>query len=158
MFEGTWGHKCLWKYICMLTKPDRSCRCHWTYSEVTSKSIRKPTSIKTHYNSRTTQKIPVRHTNSSFHNNARFDTQMPYPACISCHCHYQTHTLPLRNIFSNFIKIFLTPREMKMKMYWYIQIYIILWNMTYNYSGSLTHCEQHQHLTLKCPRYFWYFE
>ena len=35
--------------------------------------------------------------------NIWFDTKMPYPASISCHCHYQT--LPVRNILSKFIQI-----------------------------------------------------
>ena len=36
-----------------------------------------------------THKCSVRHKNMVRHKNARFDTKMPYPACISCHCHYQ---------------------------------------------------------------------
>ena len=40
-----------------------------------------------------TQKYPVRH-------------NIPYPACISCHCHYQTPTPPLRNIVPILLKYF----------------------------------------------------
>ena len=49
-----------------------------------------------------TQKSPVRH------KNARFDTKMPYPACTSGHCHYQTSPRPFcdKYFFSNFILIF----------------------------------------------------
>ena len=42
---------------------------------------------KTRFDSKmhdSTQKSPVRH------KNARFDTKMPSPACISWYCHYQT--------------------------------------------------------------------
>ena len=49
-----------------------------------------------------TQKIPVRH------KNARFDTKMPYPACISWHSHYQTSPPPpfSLKLFSNFNQTF----------------------------------------------------
>ena len=50
-----------------------------------------------YYNTRSTQKSPVRQQNAWFdtkssvqHKNTRFDTKMPYPACISWRCHNQT--------------------------------------------------------------------
>ena len=50
-----------------------------------------------YYNNRSTQKTGSRQQNAWFHTkspvghkNARFDTKMPYSACISRHCHYQT--------------------------------------------------------------------
>ena len=46
------------------------------------------------------QKSPVRY------KNARFDTNRPYPACISWHCHYQTSSPFILKSFSNFNQIF----------------------------------------------------
>ena len=37
------------------------------------------------------------------HKNAQFDTKMPYPACIIWHCHYQTSSPFLLQLFSNFL-------------------------------------------------------
>ena len=97
----------------------------------------------TYYNTRLTQKArfdskmhgsaqksPVRH------KNARFDTKMRSPACISWHCHYQTSPTPLlwEMFFFQFhsnILFLITHREMKKKLYWYEFKYIRYenWNL-----------------------------
>ena len=67
------------------------------------------------------------------HTNARFNRKMPYPACISCHCHYHPYSF---QFYSN-ILFLRTHREIIFEQWNYIdiQIYLIsLWNMKCNYS------------------------
>ena len=85
-----------------------------------------------YYNTRLTQKSPVRQ------QNARFDTKMPSPACTSWQCHYQT---PVRNIFFQFYSniLFLgTNREMKMKVYWF-EFKISIFNIIYSWKLKCNH-------------------
>ena len=70
------------------------------------------------------------------HKNAQFHTKIPYPACISCRCHYLTFPLPQRNIFFQFdlnIVFLRTHRKLKWN-YIDIEIYLIsLWNIKCKY-------------------------
>ena len=101
--------------------------------------------IMFHYNTRSTRKSPVRQ------QNAWLDTKKPgwTQKCPVRHknalpsMHQLTLPLsnippPVRNIFSNFIPILRTNREMKMKLYWYefkISVFnITLWKLKCNHS------------------------
>ena len=121
-----------------------------------------------HYNTHSTQKslvrhkkYPVRHKNTWFDTkNARFDRN--YPACISCHCHYQTQTspplFPLRNFFFQFYSNILFLRTHRKFLYekWNyidIQIYLIsLWKMKCDYSFLLVLII----MSAAIDKYYWY--
>ena len=82
-----------------------------------------------------TQKSLVRH------KNARFDTKMPSLACISWHCHYQTHTpqLPWEIFFIQFysnILAFKNPlrNDNEIILIWIHIFSISLWNLKCNLS------------------------
>ena len=85
-----------------------------------------------------TQKCLVRHKNTMVrHKNARLDTKMLYPACISFHCHYQTSPFlweiycPI--LFKYFV--YINPWRHEKRNHIDIKIYSIsLWNMKCNYS------------------------
>ena len=97
------------------------------------------------YNTRSTQKSPVRQQNASFETEVPGSTQkcpvrhtkMPSPACISWHCHHQTPPLPpllwWTFFFSILFKYFVFKNpyrnENEIILMW-IKIYSIsLWNL-----------------------------